>query len=105
MRWPPTRNQRLAALRTFFAYVASQVPEMLEVSQQVMTVPVKRAAAPETCFLHREEITALFRRLPLNGRHALRDQTLLCTRSAEHMCVPNIVIGHIIMTIPVSLYR
>jgi len=72
-----TRNQRLAALRMFFAYIAGRVPEMLEVAQRVATIPVKRVAPPETHFLDREEITALFKRLQLNGRHALRDQTLL----------------------------
>jgi site-specific recombinase XerD len=72
-----TRNQRLAALRTFFAYVASRVPEMLEAAQRVTTIPIKRVAPPETHFLEREEVTALFHRLPRDGRHALRDQTLL----------------------------
>jgi len=72
-----TRNQRLAALRTFFAYVAGRVPEMLEAAQRVTVIPVKRTAPPETHFLEREEVTALFKRLPRNGRNALRDQTLL----------------------------
>ena len=72
-----TRNQRLAALRTFFAYVASRVPEMLETAQRIAVIPVKRAAPPETHFLEREEIMTLLKRLPRNGRYALRDQTLL----------------------------
>jgi len=72
-----TRNQRLAALRTFFAYVADRVPEILEAAQRVVAIPVKRASPGEIHFLEREEVTALFNRLPRDGRHSLRDQTLL----------------------------
>jgi len=72
-----TRNQRLAALRTFFAYVASRVPEMLDAAQRVTTIPAKRTAPPETHFLEREEVASLFKHLPQDGRHALRDQSLL----------------------------
>ena len=72
-----TRNQRLAALRTFFAYVASRCPEMLDIAERVTVIPVKRTAPPETHFLEREEVASLFKHLPRNGRHALRDRALL----------------------------
>jgi len=72
-----TRNQRLAALRTFFTYMACRVPERLEAAQRVTAIPIKRTAPPETHFLERQEITALFKHLPRDGRRALRDQTLL----------------------------
>jgi integrase/recombinase XerD len=72
-----TRNQRLAALRTFFEYVASRIPDMLDVGQRVAAIPIKRVPPPETHFLEREEVTAVFQRLPRKGRHALRDRALL----------------------------
>ena len=72
-----TRNQRLAALHTLFEYIAGRSPEMLAICQQVAAVPMKRAAPPETCFLERDEVEALLRRLPRDGRLALRDRTLL----------------------------
>jgi site-specific recombinase XerD len=72
-----TRNQRRAALNTFFAYLAVRAPEMLAVCQQVAAIPVKRTSLPDTHYLEREEVTALFRALPQNGRFALRDRTLL----------------------------
>ena len=71
-----TRNQRLAALRTFFAYLATRVPEMLHAAQQVMAIPTKRVPPPETQFLERQEVVSLLERLPRQGRHALRDRTL-----------------------------
>lgn len=71
-----SRNQRLAALRTFFEYAASRLPEMLHINQQVAFIPAKRSPPPETHYLEREEITSLLQRLPRHGRHALRDRTL-----------------------------
>lgn len=72
-----TRNQRRAALNTFFAYLALRTPEMLAACQQIAAIPVKRTSLPDTYYLEREEVTALFRSLPREGRFALRDRTLL----------------------------
>ena len=72
-----TRNQRRAALNTFFAYVVLRTPEMLATCQQIAAIPVKRTPAPATHYLEREEMTMLFRSLPREGRFALRDRTLL----------------------------
>lgn len=72
-----SRNQRLAALRTFFEYVAHRLPEMLNTCERVALIPVKRVPPPETRFLQREELTELFRSLSTKGSNALRDRTLL----------------------------
>lgn len=72
-----TRNHRLAILHTFFEFLGRRVPECLAVAQQVAAIPSKRVPPPETRFLDRDEIAALFRQLPTEGRFALRDRTLL----------------------------
>jgi site-specific recombinase XerD len=72
-----TRNQRLAVLHTFFEYAAVRVPEMLAVSERGAAIPSKRTPPPETKFLERDEIAALFERMPSRGRHAARDRALL----------------------------
>jgi site-specific recombinase XerD len=72
-----TRNQRLAALHTFFEYIAVRSPEMLATSQQVSAIPMKRSAPPETRFLERDEVEELLGHMPHTGRHALRDRALL----------------------------
>lgn len=72
-----TRNQRLAVLHTFFEYTAVRVPEMLAVSERVAAIPAKRTPPPETKFLERDEIAALFESMPSRGRHAARDRALL----------------------------
>lgn len=72
-----TRNQRLAALHSFFDYLGGRVPEMLAVAERVAAVPIKRVPPPETRFLEREEIRQLFAGLQSDGRHAKRDRALL----------------------------
>lgn len=71
-----TRNQRRAALNTFYSYLALRVPEMLAACQQIAAIPVKRTSLPDTHYLEHEEVTALFRSLSKQGRFALRDRTL-----------------------------
>ncbi|MFA4947145.1 MAG: tyrosine-type recombinase/integrase [Candidatus Krumholzibacteriia bacterium] len=71
-----TRNQRLAAMQTFFEYAATRIPEMLDTCQRVASIPIKRTPPPETYFLEPEEVSAILRRLPCRGRHAVRDRTL-----------------------------
>lgn len=71
-----TRNQRLAAIRGFFDYLARRVPEMLKEAQSVAAVPTKRTAPPETFFLERDEVQSLFASLPTEGSSAVRDRAL-----------------------------
>jgi integrase/recombinase XerD len=72
-----SRNQRLAALRTFFEYIGQRFPERLEQAQKVAAIPRKRAQPPETIFLERDEIEGTLAALPADGRCALRDRALL----------------------------
>jgi len=93
-----TRNQRLAILRSFFEYMGGRLPEMLVTSQRVEAVPVKRVPPPETHFLDRDEIQALFRDLPTKGRHATRDRTLLLflyNTGARVQEVSDLRVGHL----------
>lgn len=72
-----TRNQRLAALRSLFEYLAGRVPEMLVEAHRVASVPTKRTAVPMMRFLQHDQIETLFKNLPTVGVHALRDRALL----------------------------
>jgi len=72
-----SRNQRLAALRTFFEYIGQRFPERLGQAQKVAAIPRKRAQPPETFFLERDEIEGTLAALPADGRYALRDRALL----------------------------
>ncbi len=51
-----TRNQRLAALRTFYRFLAIRYPEMLEEAERVEAILTKRTTVPETFYLERQEL-------------------------------------------------
>lgn len=72
-----TRNQRLAMLRTFFAYLGGRVPELLVVAEQVARISTKRVAPPETHYLDRTEVEKLFAGLLSDTDAVARDRTLL----------------------------
>lgn len=72
-----TRNHRLAALRLFFDYIATRVPEVLLEAERVQNIPRKRTPPPPTYFLERSDVQRLFATLPTKGKLALRDRTLL----------------------------
>ena len=101
-----TRNQRLAALHTFFEYISRQVPEMLHVSEKVSAIPIKRVAPPEMCFMSREEVQHLFEQLPDRGRYALRDRALLLflyNTGARVQEVSDLRLAHLTLTAPASV--
>lgn len=75
----PTRNQRLAGLRTFFEYLGRRLPERLQVCERVAAIPTKRTPRREMRFLDRTEIATLFAALPREGRQALRARAVLMT--------------------------
>ncbi len=72
-----SRNQRLGALRAFFEYAGSRLPDKLALAQRIAAIPRKRVRPPETVYLEREEIESVLASLPSTGRHALRDRCLL----------------------------
>jgi integrase/recombinase XerD len=72
-----TRNQRRAALHTFFEYVATRSPEMLAVCQRVAAIPTKRTPLREIRFLERDDVTQLLAHLPTKGARAQRDRALV----------------------------
>ncbi len=100
-----TRNQRLAALHTFFEYIGRQVPEMLHESEKVSASPIKRVALPEMCFMSREEVQRLFGELPARGRYALRDRALLLflyNTGARVQEVSDLRLAHLTLAAPAS---
>ncbi len=72
-----TRNQRLAALRTFYRFVASRCPEMLVHAQRVEGMPTKRTPPPETHYLERDQIEALFSARAHLTAGEIRDRAVL----------------------------
>jgi integrase/recombinase XerD len=71
-----TRNQRLAALRTFFRYLASRAPELLAEAARVEEIPTKRTPPP-TCYLERDEIQQVLAGIATRAPLGQRDHAIL----------------------------
>ncbi|HQZ40167.1 MAG TPA: tyrosine-type recombinase/integrase [Vicinamibacterales bacterium] len=74
---PRTRNQRLAALRGFFRYVALQEPAYSLHCQRVLAIPAKRYERVPVAFLTDDEIAALVAAPDATTWVGRRDRTLL----------------------------
>lgn len=99
----PTRNQRLAGLRTLFDCLGRRLPELLHACERVAAIPTKRTPLPETRFLDRTEIATLFPQLPREGRQALRDHALLLTlynTGARAQEIADLRVEHVSHTAP-----
>lgn len=72
-----TRNARLAALRAFAHYVASQSPPALHHVQQILAIPMKRFERSMLEFLTRHEVQALLAAPGMATWCARRDTAML----------------------------
>ena len=54
-----TRNCRLAALRSFFGFVAGREPAAIAQCAEILRIPTKRAPIHEPCYLEPEEVKAI----------------------------------------------
>jgi integrase/recombinase XerD len=72
-----TRNARLAALRTFFGFIANEEPELLLQCRRIRDVPQKRTAHNAIGYLEENEMQSLLDAVKGKTRTALRDKALL----------------------------
>ena len=72
-----TRNLRLTAIRSLFAYAALRHPEHANVIQRVLAIPPKRFDRPIVSFLTTTEIDALIAAPDLRRWEGRRDRALL----------------------------
>lgn len=72
-----TRNARLAAIHSFFRYVALHEPRYAALAQRVLAMPSKRYARRTVAFLAPEEVAALLKAPDPKTWAGRRDRTLL----------------------------
>ena len=72
-----SRNVRLSAIHSFFAYAALQEPAIGAVAQRILAIQSKRCAKRPMDFLSRAESDALLGAPDQNTRSGRRDRTLL----------------------------
>jgi site-specific recombinase XerD len=72
-----TRNCRLAALRSFFAFVADREPLAAAQCAAVLRIPTKRSPRREVCYLDVEEVAAILGQPDRSTLEGQRDHALL----------------------------
>ena len=72
-----TRNARLAAIRSLFAFIARQQPILLVQCQQIRAIPLKRTQHKTIGYLEEKEIQAFLDAVDINSRTGIRDRALL----------------------------
>ena len=71
-----TRNARLAAIRSLFAFIARENPELVLQAQQIRTIPIKRTKHNEIVYLEEKEMQAVLDAVDIDSRTGLRDRAL-----------------------------
>lgn len=72
-----TRNIRLAAVHSFFRYVANSYPDFLHLSQQILNIPFKRMQTRSIEYLEYEELAAVIEGIDRSKPDGRRDYVLL----------------------------
>ncbi len=72
-----TRNSRLAAVQTFFRYVAGREPALAATCSPVLAIPAKKALRPLLGYLSEQELCHLLAQIDRLAKHGERDYVLL----------------------------
>ena len=72
-----TRNARLAAIHSLFAFIAREQPELLAHCQRIRAIPLKRTEHRTVGYLEEKEMQAILDSVEINSRTAIRDRALL----------------------------
>mgnify|MGYP001584698807 CR=1 FL=1 len=72
-----TRNCRLAAIHSFFAFVVHREPLEIAQCSEIARIPVKKRSQPAMCYMDSEEIAAILREPDRSSLEGQRDHALL----------------------------
>jgi site-specific recombinase XerD len=71
-----TRNCRLAALRSFFRFVAEREPATSSQCAAILRIPTKKASSRDVCYLDEAEVAAILRQPNRSTPEGQRDHAL-----------------------------
>lgn len=74
---PSTRNVRLAAIKSFFRWLAVTEPSHLGVSDIVLSIPKAKGTSKAICYLERDELDAVLAEIETDTPHGARNYALL----------------------------
>lgn len=92
---PRTRNQRLAAIKTFARFVASVAPEHLERCRRIRELPAARFERPEAKYLDDAEAVDLIKSIPVDNRRDRALLILLYNTGARVQELVDLNVGHL----------
>lgn len=72
-----TRNNRLAAIRSFFKFVGREEPALLEQVYQLRSIPLKKQQCALVTYLEEDELRAMLKAINTQTISGLRDKSLL----------------------------
>jgi len=72
-----TRNCRLAAIHSFFTFVAHREPLAIAQCAEIAGIPVKKRSQPAMCYMDADEIAAILREPDRSNVEGQRDHALL----------------------------
>lgn len=72
-----TRNQRLAAIHSFFRYLQIELPQHLEHCQRILKIPHKRGSSDSMNYISRECVRCLLAQPDVSNLSGRRDAVLL----------------------------
>lgn len=72
-----TRNCRLAAIRSFFNFVATRDPASIAQCAEILSIPIKRGPVSEPCYLDPVEVAAILAQPDRATLEGMRDHALL----------------------------
>ncbi len=74
---PVTRNNRLAAVKSFAKMVRFVYPQHTELADTILNIPQKRSQRPLVGFLYNDEILKVFGSVDIRKKEGFRDSVLL----------------------------
>ncbi len=74
---PKTRNQRLAAFKSFAKMIRFIYPQQRQLADTILSIPKKRFQKPLISFLYQEEILKLFQSVDISKNEGFRDYAIL----------------------------
>ena len=74
---PGTRNNRLAAIKSFAKMIRFIYPQQHEVADTILNIPQKRSLKPLVGFLYDDEILRVFGSVDIRSKEGFRDYSLL----------------------------
>ena len=72
-----TRNNRLAAIKSFAKMIRFVYPQQQELADTILNIPQKRSLKPLVGFLYNEEILKVFGSVDIRSKEGFRDYALL----------------------------